>query len=405
MNNRKYFHPQFIYMLLLGFSSGLPFALTSTTLQAWFAASNLHIKDIGFLSLVGLPYILKFLWAPMMDRWRLPFLGHRRGWMLITQLMLLATIAFMAWFTPKTDATLLAALAFVVAFFSASQDIVLDAYRTDITAVQQRGLISAIWLFGWRIATLASAGGALIAAQYFGWHSAILFIAAMMLIGIISTLICEAPKHDHFHSTSLWQLIIDASKEFLLRRYGGWLLLFIVLYKLGDAAALSLSTTFYLRELGFSLATIGGVNKSVAIVATILGALLGGMFMLRLRLYSSLLYFGILQAVSNVFFTGLALVGKSLSLFMITVFVEHFTGGMGTAAFFAFLMALCDRRYTAMQFALFSALASVGRIVIGPIAGYMVNDIGWPLFFLSSFIVALPGLGLLLWLRKRVDFE
>lgn len=401
----KYLRPRLIFMLTLGFSSGLPIALTGSTLQAWYTVSGISLIGIGFLNLVGQPYAYKFFWSPLLDKYIPPFLGRRRGWMMILQVALLITIAVMAFFTPQQHPYLLAGLALLVAFLSASQDISLDAYRTDILDSEERALGSAMWIAGYRIAMLVSGGLALVLAEYTGWQNTLLIMSGFMLVGIITTFICETPKTDKEVPASLGAAIVDPFKEFFSRKFAILLLLFIVLYKLGDAFALSLSTTFYLRGLGFSLAEVGAMMKIMTLVGTLIGLFFGGILMLRLKLYRSLMLFGILQAVTNIFYFWLALVGKNYILLGTAILIENITGGMGTAAFLAFLMALCDKRYTATQISLLTAFMSVGRIFIGPVAGILITYIGWPEFFIWSIVAAVPGLYLLWYLNRRIDFN
>lgn len=402
---RQYFTKRMFIMLLMSFSSGLPLALSGSTLQAWFTVSNVDIVSIGFLSLVGQPYALKFIWAPFMDRYIPPFLGRRRGWIMITQLLLVFAIAGMAVFEPHIHPGYLAFMALIVAFLSASQDIGLDAYRTDLLTPPERGVAAALWSNGYRIAMIISGAVALMMAEKWGWKVTYVIMAGFMFVGIITTFIAPEPDTDKLAPKTLLAATKDAMLEILSRKYIVYLLIFIVIYKLGDAFALSLSSVFYLRGLGFSLDQVALVGKTFATLASIVGVLLGGALMVRLHLYRALMWFGWLQALSTLMFFWLALAGKVMSLFAAAVFLEHLTGGMGTIALFVFLMALCDKRYTATQYALLSAVVSLGRIYIGPIAGYTINSIGWPEFFIISFIVGLMGLTLLFCLRNKVDFN
>lgn len=392
-------------MLLLGFSSGLPVALTSSTLQAWYAVDGASLVVIGFLNLVGQPYVYKFLWAPVLDRYIPPFLGRRRGWVLITQLLLVIAIALMAGFTPSAHPYALASLALAVAFLSASQDISLDAYRTDILEPEERALGSAVWISGYRIAMLVSGGVALLLAQYFGWQVTMLVMSACMFVGIVTIFFAETPNNDRDVPASMATAIVGPFKEFFSRRCALLILLFIVLFKLPDAFALSLNTAFYLRGVGFSLLQLGTALKSMTLLGTLIGLFLGGIIMLRLKMYRSLMLFGFLQAVTNFCYIWLFVAGQSYWLLVVTILIENITAGMGTAALLAFLMALCDKRYTAMQISLLTAFMAVGRIFVGPVAGVVVTHIGWIQFFLWSFIIAIPGLALLWYLNRHVDID
>tara|TARA_R110000868_G_scaffold410505_4_gene698887 strand:+ start:133386 stop:134576 length:1191 start_codon:yes stop_codon:yes gene_type:complete len=391
-------------MLVLGFASGFPYALTGPTLQAWYASTGIDIKTIGALSLIGLPYLLKPIWAPIMDRYVPPFLGRRRGWVLIAQVLLVLTIAWMALLNPIGNPEALPLVALFVAFLSASQDISLDAYRTDILDPEERGLGAAVWTAGWRCAPWFSGGIVLVIAEYVGWQWCYLLMAAVMSTAVITTILSPEPSNV-LPPKTMTKAVIEPFMEFFSRPYAILLLLFIILYKFGDAFALSLSTTFYLRVVGLSLVEVGLITKSVAVIATFIGVFIGGFAMLRLKLWRSLLIFGILQALSNLMYLWLALAGKDYSLVSSAIFIEYLTGGMGTAVFVAYLMSLCDKRFTAFQFALFSVFSSLGRVLVGPFAAYVVEHSSWAMFFIDSVFLSIPGLLLLVWLRKRVNFD
>jgi PAT family beta-lactamase induction signal transducer AmpG len=400
-------------ILFLAFSSGLPLALTSGTLQAWMTVEGIDLSTIGIFTLVGLPYTWKFLWSPAMDRFVPAFLGRRRGWLLVTQVALAAAIAAMAMLSPREDLALLACFAVFVAFASASQDIAFDAYRTDSTPREERGIAGALTVVGYRIAMLVSgalalvlvAGSAWIGAL--GWRNTYLVMAGLMAIGLVATLMAREPPPVAPPPRTLREAFVAPLKEFFSREGAVWFLLLLILYKLGDAFAGSLTTAFLLRGAGFSLEDVGYVNKGMGLAATIVGALFGGALMVRLGLYRALMAFGILQAVSNLTFMWLAAAGKSYPLMILAVGFENLSGGMGTAAFIALLMALCDHRFTATQYALLSALASFGRVYVGPAAGFATDPkylgLSWPTFFLLTFVVALPGLLLLAWKRPTIE--
>lgn len=389
-------------MLFLGFSSGLPLALTGGTLQAWMAVAGVDLQTIGIFSLVGLPYTLKFLWAPLMDRFVPPWLGRRRGWMVAAQIGLLGSIAALGLSSPQHAPWALAALALWVAFLSASQDIVFDAYRTDVLRAPERGLGAGVSVFGYRLAMLTSGALALILADHLGWETTYLLMAALMFVGITATLAGPEPERVVSPPRSLREAFAGPLREFFTRRHALVFLLLIVLYKLGDAFAGTLTTAFLLRGVHFSLTEVGAVNKGLGLIASIVGVLFGGALMVRLGLFRSLLLFGFLQALSNLSFMALAWVGKSYGLMVTAIAVENLSGGMGTAAFVALLMVLCNPRYTATQFALLSALAALGRQYLGPPAGYLVESVGWTVFFFITTLAALPGL-LVLWrMRARI---
>ena len=399
-------------ILLLGFSSGLPIALVGSTLQAWMTVEGVSLAAIGLVTLIGVPYTWKFLWAPTMDRFVPPFLGRRRGWLVVTQAGIALGLVAMTFFSPTTHIVWIAGIALFVAFMSASQDIAVDAYRTDISTPEQRGLAAASGVLGYRVAMLTSGALALILAGGSGWIPAIgwthtyLMMAALMGVGIVGALWGREPQAAAPPPRTLQQAVVEPLREFLSRP-GAWLLLLlIVLYKLGDAFAVSLSTAFLLRGVGFSLDDVAYVNKVMALGATIFGVVLGGGLMVKLGLYRSLMVFGILQAVSNLTYMWLAMAGQSYPVLFVAVGVDNLAGGMGTAAFVALLMALCDHRFTATQYALLSALSAVGRVYVGPAAGYATDPrylgMEWPAFFFVTFLVALPGLALLWWKRGAV---
>ena len=393
-------------VLLLGFASGLPLALTGGTLQAWMTTAGVDLKTIGIFTLVGLPYTLKFLWAPLMDRFVPPWLGRRRGWMIATQVALMLGIAAMGVGSPQHALWALAALALFVAFTSASQDIAFDAYRADVLRPVERGAGAAVSVFGYRIAMLVSGAGALIMADFLDWRTTYLILAGLMTVGVLATLWGPEPEQQVVPPRTLQEAVWGPLQEFFTRysvSAGLGILILIVLYKLGDAFAGTLSTAFLLRGVGFSLSEVGTVNKALGLAALLLGALFGGVLMSKLGLYRSLMIFGILQAVSNLSFMVLAWVGKSYVMLVTAVVFEQVTGGMGTAAFVALLMALCNHRYTATQFALFSALAAFGRQYLGPPAGLLADSLGWVTFFFITMLAALPGLWLLWKMRIRIN--
>lgn len=391
-------------MLLLGFSSGLPLALTTGTLQAWLAVEKVDIETIGLFTLVGQPYTYKFLWAPLMDRYTPPFLGRRRGWLVVTQVALLVVIALMGTMAPRESPWLLGGLALAVAFLSASQDIVFDAYRTDVLAAPERGAGAATSVLGYRIAMLVSGGLALILVDHWlSWTAMYALMAALMLVGVAATRSAPEPEKPVAPPATLAAAVREPLAEYFSRK-GAWLLLLlIVLYKLGDAFAGSLTTAFLLRGPEFSLSDVGWANKWLGIGATIVGALAGGALMTKLKLYRALMLFGVLQAVTNLGFMLLAMAGKSYPLMIAAVALENLCGGMGTAAFVALLMSLCDQRFSATQYALLSALSAVGRVYVGPVAGILVAAVGWAPFYFVTFLIALPGLVLLWWLRARIE--
>jgi PAT family beta-lactamase induction signal transducer AmpG len=363
---------------------------------------DVDIKTIGLFSLVGLPYTLKFLWSPLMDRFVVPIFGRRRGWIALSQLALIGLILGMSVTSPQNGLWFLALLAFCLTFVSASQDVAIDAYRTEVLRERERGMGAAVSVTGYRVAMLVSGALALILSEYLGWRATYMLMALIMSIGVVAVWLGPEPEDPGTPPASMKDAVEGPFKEFFSRT-GVWsLLALIVLYKLGDAFAGSLTTTFLIRGVNFSVGEVGAINKGMGLASTIIGALFGGVLMARLRLFKALLIFGILQAVSNLSFMVLALVGKSYPLMIFTIAFENLAGGMGTAAFVAFLMILCNHSYTATQFALLSALASLGRVFVGPLSGVLVDGMGWTVFFFTTFLFALPGLVLLWVMREAV---
>ena len=397
----QFLNPRVLTVLFLGFSSGLPLALSGGTLQAWLTVENVDIKTIGMFSLVGLPYTLKFIWSPLMDRFIVPVFGRRRGWIALSQLALIGLILGMSVTSPQNGLWFLALLAFCLTFVSASQDVAIDAYRAEVLRETERGMGAAVSVTGYRLAMLVSGALALIFSGYLGWRATYMLMALIMSIGVIAVWLGPEPEDPGTPPSSMKDAVEGPFKEFFSRT-GVWsLVALIILYKLGDAFAGSLTTTFLIRGMSFSVGEVGTINKGMGLASTIIGALFGGVLMARLRLFKSLLIFGILQAVSNLSFMVLALVGKSYPLMIFTIAFENLAGGMGTAAFVAFLMVLCNHSYTATQFALLSALASLGRVFVGPLSGVLVDGMGWTVFFFTTFLFALPGL-VLLWIMREV---
>ncbi|CAB3897371.1 muropeptide transporter [Achromobacter animicus] len=400
-----YTSPRVAPLLVLGFASGLPLALTSGTLQAWATVEGVPLQEIGFLTLVGTAYTIKFLWAPFVDRFAPPLLGRRRGWMLVTQLLLAVAIMAMGTLSPSSTLMALAVLAVLVAFLSATQDIAFDAYCTDVLRKDERGAGAAIRVMGYRLAMIASGGLALIMAdQWIGWGNTYMVMGGLMLLCALATLWAPEPEHVARPPRTLREAVNEPLREFFMRRGAMEVLLLIVLYKLGDAFAGALSTTFLIRGAGFTPTEVGTVNKVLGLAATIIGALAGGSLMARWGLYRSLMAFGLLQAVSNLAYWLIAVSPKNLWLMATGVGIENLCGGLGTASFVGLLMALCHQRFSATQFALLSALSAVGRTYLaGPLTPPLVEYLGWPGFFLLTVAIALPGLVLLRKLRGTIE--
>lgn len=402
---RVYASPRVFPLLVLGFSSGLPLALTGGTLQAWATLSGASLQSIGFLTLVGSAYTLKFMWAPLVDRYSPSFLGRRRSWIFMTQLLLAVAVAAMGLYSPADNLIFLAFLAVLVAFLSATQDIAFDAYSTDVLRTDERAAGAALKVLGYRLAMIVSGGLALILAdQWLGWGNTYFLMGGLMAVCALATLLAPEPEYVAQAPRSLRIAVVAPLVEFF-KRPGAWtILLLIVLYKLGDAFAGALSTTFLLRGAGFTGTEVGAVNKVFGLAATIVGALAGGGLMARFGLYRSLMFFGILQAVSNFGYWVLAITPPHLYAMGLVVGIENLCGGLGTAAFVALLMALCRQEFSATQFALLSALSAVGRTYLaGPLTPPLVESLGWPGFFVVTVLIAVPGLVLLRLRRHEIE--
>ncbi len=384
-------------LLFLGLASGLPLLLTSKTLQAWMTLEKVDLTAIGLFSLVSLPYSLKFIWSPLLDRYVPPFLGRRRGWLVIMQVGLLVAIAAMALQQPRQALQLLAVNALLIAFFSASQDIAADAYRTDVLEQREMGAGAAIFVLGYRLALLITGSLAFILADRMPWQTVYLFLALLMSIGLIASFFAPEPAYSEQPPASLADAFTLPFIEFFQRSglvQGILMLVFIVLYKYGDALVNNMSIPF-LIQIGFSQTDIGAIQGGFGLIATIVGTLAGGAILSKIGINRSLWVFGALQAVSNLAYFVLAQAGKSYQLLVLTINIENFCAGLGTAAFIAFLMSLCNQRFSATQYALLSSLMAVSRDILVAPAGGLAKSTGWPLFFIISIIAALPGLLLL----------
>lgn len=394
-----------LVIILLGFVSGLPLALSGSTLQAWLTEAHISIVTIGWFTLVGQPYIYKFLWAPWLDRYIPPLLGRRRGWILLMQIALIICFISVALITPQQQFILLAFVALLIAFFSATQDIAIDAYRTDVLHEAELGIGNALFTAAYRIGMIVAGGLALILASCYGWHWTYIAMAIFMLIGVVAVWYGPEPEYpvDMVTPQTLRDAIWKPLQVFFQRKYAWLFLLLILMYKFGEALATALTTNFLLSYIGFSLVTLGSVYKVIAIIASLTGAFAGGWLYQRLKLWGSLFYLGIAQALPILLYWLLAIVGKNYSLMVTAVAAENFDAGMATTALMVFMMKLCDKRYTATQYALLSAVAAVGRVYTGPLAGTLVAHWGWPLFFPLALTFTIPGLILIVVLRQPIN--
>ncbi len=393
------FGPKMLVMLLTGFSSGLPLLLTGGTLKLWMREEGFDLATIGLFGLVGLPYTLKFLWAPLVDKMIPPFCGRRRGWMLITQIVLMLTIGFIAGIQPTVHFSALVGLCILITFFSASQDIVLDAYRREFLKDEELGIGSSIFVNGYRIGTLVSGGIALILADYLSWPAAYLTMGALMVVGIVTTLLAPEPILEVSPPSSFQEAFIGPFLEFTQRP--GWLtiLLFILLYKIGDSMASEMLSPFWV-DLEISKTAVGGIVKTFGFGALLTGGLLAGLVVYRWGIIPSLLIFGILQMISTAGFAVLAIVGNHLPTLTAVIAFENLTGGMGTTAFVAFMASLTDKRFTATQYALLSSVMGIPRVLAGSVTGVLATWLGWSGFFVVCTLLAIPGLLLIMHLRQ-----
>ena len=393
--------PKMLAILVLGAASGFPNQITESALQAWLKDTGVSNTTIGIMTYVALPYLLKPLWAPLIDRYPLPFLGRRRGWILAMQLALAAAIALFALQNPAAALAPFAVCALAITFCSATQDIAYDAYRTDVTTPSERGLAAAAVNLGYRSSAWIASAIALVVAQHYGWRVAFLILAGVMLAFTVATM--RAPSsHIHYQPRSLQESIVQPLRELLGTPSALTLIAVVLLFKVGDAFANKLFTPF-MMDVGFSKQEIGLIVKALFTVSALTGSVLGVIFMVRLGLLRSMLAFGFLQALSNLLYCALAVAGKSYAVMVAAVVVEHIAGAMGNIALVALIMALCDVRYSAFQYALLSALALLPRYGLGYPAGWTADHGGWYVYYVVSFVLALPGLAMVWWNRRHIE--
>lgn len=401
MNNRLF------TVFLLGFSSGLPLALLSSTLQAWYAYSGMSVLATGALSLIGLPYVYRMFWGPILDRYSLFKIGKRRSWILTMQIMLLLGFNVMAWFTPEQHPRLLALLALVLACFSATQDVAIDAHRAEYLPFNEHALGASLAVFGYRLALLFSGGFALILAEHWGWASTYRFMGLIMILGMLAVFFSKEPEAAPIKKDSEF-LFLAPIKDLLTRPGMVSLFLFIFCYKLGEAFTTTTSgivMPFLIQGLGFSLETIGYINKILGIASVLAGGLVAGLILLRYSLYYSLFFFGLLQASTNVLFVVLAAVGKNTFLLAIAVFFDNFAAGMGSTALVALFMRLVNKQFTGTQFSILVAVSTLPRILSGPIAASIQMAIGWVGLYQISVISALIFIPFLLRIKEQTGAQ
>ena len=398
-----------LLIALMGFSSGLPLLLTLSTLTYWLSKRGIDRTAIGLFASVGIPYSLKFLWAPLLDQIMPPFLGRRRGWALIIQAALALSILAMGFADPALNPWLTALAALVVAFLSASQDIVIDAYRIEILPEEEQGAGSAATQIGYRFGLLAAGAGALAMADYLAWPVVFAVLAALIGVGMIAFLIAPEPELREpppRESLQEWlkRGVIGPLAEFFQRRGAIVILLFVLLYKVGDAVSGQMASPFYVA-MGFSGVEIAAVTKVFGIVAALAGTTAGGVLVARFGIMRSLFIGGILQALGLLLFVPLALRGHDTVWLAVAVGADNFVGGLGSAAFVAYLSALCNIAFTATQYALLSSFMAVGRTELASVSGWLSEQMSWAMFFTASAALAIPGLLLLVWLMRLYPTE
>jgi PAT family beta-lactamase induction signal transducer AmpG len=380
-----------LVLTLLGFSSGLPIMLTGQTLTAWMTAEGVNLKTIGAFAMVALAYNFKFAWAPLLDRYRLPYLGRRRGWILTLQLLLVGAIATLGTLDPKGDPATLAIAAVVVAFLSASQDVVVDAFNTDTLEPAERPAGMAMYVMGYRIALLITGTLALIMADHLPWRTIYWSLAALMSVGIVGTILAREPAEHAARPTSLVAAVWRPLHRLFTREGILIALAFVALYRLGDAFGDQMKIPFLKTGVGFSFTEIATLNKMLGFAGTVTGGLLGGVLVVRMGLRRSLIVFGALMALTNLLYVVLAMAGKSLVVFGAAVLCDTFATGLGTGAFIAFLMSLCDRGTSATQYALLTALSTLGARLFSWVSADVVKEIGWSGYWGATAAIFLPA--------------
>lgn len=413
-----YIQPRLLIIFVMGFASGLPLALSSATLFFWLAEAGVALAAIGLFALVGTPYNFKFLWAPFIDRVPVPgltrILGRRRSWMLLTQVGLMISIAVLGFSRPAEGAPLLTAVcALAVAFFSASQDIVIDAYRIEILDRDEQGAGAAMTQAGYRLGAIAAGAGALFLADQIDWSLVYQVMAALVIVGMAAAILAPDPERrnpglvETHHDRGLKAMVVDPFNEFFQRSGPTTaiiILAFILLYKLGDAYAGVMAYPFY-YEMGFTKSEVATVSKIFGVIATVVGVFVGGLIVKRYGIMKSLLGCGVLQMLSNLMYAAQSLAGHDVQFLYFTIGIENLSGGMGSSAFVAYLSVLCNTRYTGTQFALFTSFMAFGRTLLSASSGWMVELTGWFDFFVISTVVALPGLLLLLWMKRNLPMS
>ncbi len=393
---------------VMGCACGLPFDITKTVLKAWMADEGVDLAVIGLFTLVGLPYALKFIWAPLVDRFTIGLFGRRRGWLLLFQILLMISIVGLGAGSPTANPWIVAIAAVLVAFFSASQDIVVDAYRREDLDDEELGIGSSLYFYGYRIGMLVAGSGGLIMADHFSYFAVHCILAACLIPAVITTLLTPEPDAPFGTPGNYKEAVIDPFLEYFKRPEAVWILIFILLYKLGDNIAAAIATPFYL-DLGFTKTQIGAVVKLFGFWAVSAGGLIGGLTILKLGINRSLWVFGVLQAVSTAGFAVLAHIGDYLPALAGVIAFENLSAGMGTAAFMAFMASITHKKFTATQYALLTSLMRVPDVMIGSTSGMLAKSMGWTWFFTSCALIAIPGMLMLIkfapWHAGKADHK
>jgi PAT family beta-lactamase induction signal transducer AmpG len=401
----KNMNKRFFIVFILGFSSGLPMALISSTLQAWYASTGMSVLATGALSLIGLPYAYRFIWGPLLDRYSLFYIGKRRSWILSMQVLLLLGFNLMAWVSPEQHPQYLAALALIIALLSATQDIAIDAHRAEYLPISEHAMGASLAVLGYRLALLLSGGLALVMAYQMGWAFTYRFMGILMAVGMLAVFFSQEPIVEVKEKNNFVFSFIEPVKELFSRPKITFLLLFIICYKLGEAFTTTTSgivMPFLIQGLGFSLETIGYVNKILGIGSILLGGLAAGFLLMRYSLFSSLFFFGLLQALTNILFVLLAMIGNNVIMLAIAVFFDNFAAGMGSTALVALLMRVVNKQFTGTQFSILVAFSTIPRIFSGPIAASIEMGIGWVGLYELSVVLALAYIPFLIGIKNQI---
>ncbi len=385
--------------LLMGFSSGMPLLLTLRTLQAWMTDVGVDLKTIGIFALAGLPYSLKFLWSPFFDRYQVLGLGRRRGWLLLAQIGLMISIGAMAFIDPKLDTALMATLAVIVSFFSASQDIVIDAYRRESLADEDLGMGSTFYIYGYRIAMWISGALAIGLAAFVSWNQVYLIMSAVMLIGVATTFWASEPTIEAAPPKTLQEAVIDPFKEFLSRRGALLILAFILLYKVGETMAGSMLTPFYFK-MGYTKLEVATIAKSFSVIFTLTGSFIGGFVVQKKGIPFALWTFGIAQSFSTLMIAALTTVDKNLLVLGGIICIEDLATAMASAAFVAFMASMTNKKFSATQYALLSSFMGVPRVILASPTGYLAESLGWMGFFIFCAVITIPGIMMIPFMTK-----